>query len=92
MGDTGLEPVTPSLSSKRLTVLSGASKELATTPLAVCTPVCTSDTENPNAAPSAEPIGQLDKLASTLNALSPAERAALLALLQSAKPNEGDHA
>jgi len=61
-------------------------------PPVACGAACGGEAENANADPSVEPIGQLDKLASTLKALSPAERAALLALLQSAKPNEDDHA
>ena len=43
VGDTGLEPVTPSLSSKGTSIASGDTKGLTTTPSGACTAACTSD-------------------------------------------------
>ena len=49
VGDRGLEPPTPSLSSNRNHDASDSSKALALTPSAACTSACTSEGENANA-------------------------------------------
>jgi hypothetical protein len=53
MGDTGLEPVTPSLSSNGASIASENIAGLATTLSAACTNACTSEGENANAEPIA---------------------------------------
>ena len=45
VGDTGLEPVTPSLSSSGPSIVSGYNKELRAAQSAACTRACTSDAE-----------------------------------------------
>ena len=57
MGGRGLEPPTPSLSSKGTCNATGETKALTPTPSAVCTRVCTSEAENANAR---VPSGYLD--------------------------------
>jgi hypothetical protein len=66
--------VTPSVSSKGRGNATKTGKGLAEGTPSVCTPVCTSNTENVNA----DPLGQL---AAALLALSPADRARLAAML-----------
>src|SRR5262249_30100597 len=71
VGATGLEPVTPSVSSNGQPVASVDGEGVAASPPAVCTPVCTSPTAAAN----------LDALAAALLGLSPEDRARLAALL-----------
>jgi len=95
VGASGLEPPTPSLSSKGTSDASEAGKELASTPPAVCTSVCTSQAENANAgttdahqgtegegtaSAAASPGAGLAELAAALLTLSPADRARLAAI------------
>src|SRR6266704_330097 len=74
VGATGLEPVTPSVSSKGRCHASDSSKGLAEGDPAACTSDCTSEPENAHADP-------LETLAATLRNLSPADRARLAAML-----------
>jgi hypothetical protein len=74
MGATGLEPVTPSVSSKGQLDPSETSKGLAETLPPVCTPVCTSE-------PKPEQADPLAPLAAALLGLSAADRARLAAML-----------
>jgi hypothetical protein len=76
MGATGLEPVTPSVSSNSPPDASVADEALREIPSPVCTPVCTR---------IARTAGEdnLEKLAAALLHLSPAERARLAAILVS---------
>ena len=81
MGATGLEPVTPSLSSKGLCNASAENKGLTTSEDSRCTSGCTSEPESSNVA--------LDALAAAVSALSPEDRVRLVALLlnHSGKPD-----
>lgn len=91
MGGRGLEPPTPSLSNNRNSNASGNQQGLTSTPSAACTAACTSKDENansgtPNANRGTEGEGRgqgdsLAKLAASLLALSPADRARLAAML-----------
>ena len=86
VGDTGLEPVTPSLSSNSRHNASEANKGLASTPAAACTSACTSDAETGragglNAKAYADQEDPLTKLAAALLTLSPADRQRLAAML-----------
>jgi hypothetical protein len=74
MGATGLEPVTPSVSSKGTRGASLGTKEVAPSPSFRCTSGCTN---NPQTAVE----GDLEALAAALLALSPADCARLAALL-----------
>src|SRR5262249_60698020 len=74
MGATGLEPVTPSVSSKGTSDATEANKGLTETTPAVCTPVCTSEGES-------QQRDTVEVLAAALLGLSPADRARLAALL-----------
>jgi hypothetical protein len=74
MGATGLEPVTPSVSSKGIPDVSESSKGLAKSSPYACTAACTNSTDSPQADP-------VEALASALLALSPADKARLAALL-----------
>ena len=94
MGDTGLEPVTPSLSSKGTPNVSVATKALAETLADACTAACTSEAEKASAGPlDADPAGHqnqdekaeagdpLAKLADALLALDATDRERLAAML-----------
>jgi hypothetical protein len=83
MGATGLEPVTPSVSSKGQPVASDDGKGLAETPANVCTPVCTSEVKTQQGA-------SLDQLAAALLTLSPEDRAKLAALLLGQQTGQGE--
>jgi hypothetical protein len=74
MGATGLEPVTPSLSSKNSSNTSGTDKGLAATDPPACTPACTSEAKS-------DQIDPVAALAAALLSLSPTDRARLAALL-----------
>jgi hypothetical protein len=74
MGATGLEPVTPSLSSKNISNLSGANKELAASRDSGCTGGCTSEAKT-------QETDQVGALAAALLSLSSSDRARLAALL-----------
>jgi hypothetical protein len=79
MGATGLEPVTPSVSSKGTTDLTAASKEVTSSLPPVCTRVCTSDGKS-----------SIEALAGELLRLSDADRMKLVAmLLQGPRHGEG---
>jgi hypothetical protein len=80
MGATGLEPVTPSVSSNRNRGATLDGKGLAITPPDRCTTRCTSSTEIDLAA-----------LAAALLGLSPADRARLAAMLLGQTPGTGDN-
>jgi hypothetical protein len=82
VGATGLEPVTPSLSSEGRQDASESGKGLAESHPAVCTPVCTSEGKTDQADP-------LAALAAALLGLAPADRARLAALLVAAGKPEG---
>jgi len=96
VGDTGLEPVTPSLSSKGASNVSVDTKALTTTPSGACTTACTGEPENGNAgtqdadyrsegegfdATAACQGDPLAKLAAELGNLSEDDRARLVAML-----------
>ena len=81
VGDTGLEPVTPSLSSKRANNASENGQALAATGSAACTSACTSEAENVKAA---APETSLDALAAAVASLSAEDRAKLVAMLGNA--------
>jgi hypothetical protein len=74
MGATGLEPVTPSVSSKGHRVVSDSPQEVTERFPQVCTPVCTSNEKNNNE-------NGLEALAAALLGLSPEDRAKLAAML-----------
>jgi hypothetical protein len=74
VGATGLEPVTPSVSSNRNPDATLEGKGLAATPPDRCTTRCTGRAETANA-------GTVETLAAALLSLSPADRARLAALL-----------
>jgi hypothetical protein len=76
VGDTGLEPVTPSLSSKGTSNASVAIKELMTTPSCACTAACTSDTDLEQFA------AELQAVVDAWPSLSEATKQAILALIQ----------
>ena len=91
----GLEPTTPSLQSNSISAISLTNKELTSTPLPVCTRVCTSEGENANAdalyadqGNKGEGIGEssgsgdpLAAIAAAIAALSPADRQRLSSIL-----------
>ena len=88
--ETELESATSSLGSNKLAVVSIADKGLTSTPSPVCTRVCTSEPENDNAGTPDRDQGEgegndqgdrLDKLATALLTLSPADRQRLAAML-----------
>jgi hypothetical protein len=74
MGATGLEPVTPSVSSKGIIDASGNQQGLTADTSDRCTIRCTSEPQPANA-------GTVEALAAALLTLSPADRARLAALL-----------
>jgi hypothetical protein len=74
VGATGLEPVTPSVSSKGASNVSTVGKGLVESSPSVCTPVCTSEANPPQTDPVAA-------LAAALLGLSAADRARLAAML-----------
>jgi hypothetical protein len=74
MGATGLEPVTPSVSSKGPLNATTNQQGLTASPSDACTTACTSEPENANA-------GTVEALAAALLSLSPADRQRLAALL-----------
>jgi hypothetical protein len=74
VGATGLEPVTPSLSSEGSSDASESFKGLVASDQSVCTPVCTNETKTEQADPVAA-------LAAALLGLSPADHARLAAML-----------
>jgi hypothetical protein len=74
MGATGLEPVTPSVSSKETPDASGEGKGLTADLPDRCTPGCTNPAETPKA-------GTVEALAAALLGLSPDDRARLTAML-----------
>jgi hypothetical protein len=74
VGATGLEPVTPSVSSKGPSDASETGKGLVTAAPARCTSGCTSTSETANAA-------TVEALAVALLGLSAADRGRLVALL-----------
>jgi len=82
MGATGLEPVTPSLSSKGASVASIDNKEVAPTQQSGCTTGCTIDGKSEQTDPVAA-------LAAALGGLSPADRARLAALLTGQQTGQG---
>jgi hypothetical protein len=82
MGATGLEPVTPSLSSEGTSDASETAKGLVTTHPAACTAACTS--EPGNAQPNT-----LDALAAALLGLSQEDRTRLAAMLLAGNKTEG---
>ena len=89
VGDTGLEPVTPSLSSKGTSNASVDTKALTTTSSGACTAACTSEATDDDAcashdgAPDASDASQdmLERLAAELRKLLPADRERLAAML-----------
>jgi hypothetical protein len=83
MGATGLEPVTPSVSSKGTSDASETDKGVTAGAPFRCTSGCTSEGQTANADP-------LAPLAAALLALSPADRARLAALLTAATPGAGN--
>jgi hypothetical protein len=74
MGAIGLEPMTPSLSSKELTVPNQTDKALTTTDPLACTTACTPEGKTEKTDP-------VNALAAALLSLSPSDRAWLAALL-----------
>ena len=86
MGATGHEPVTPSVSSKGTPDASGTAEELTAAAPSACTTACTSTAETANA-------GTVEALAAALLALSPRDRARLVAMLlgQGAEGGTGDN-
>jgi len=77
MGATGLEPVTPSVSSRGRSNPSRKNKRLTATRGRACTAACTSSPEHGEAI-------TVEALAAALSKLSPADRARLADLM---KPN-----
>jgi hypothetical protein len=76
VGATGLEPVTPSVSSKGLPCASEANKGLAEISSSACTTACTSEAKLEQPDPVAA-------LAAALLGLSPEDQARLAAMLVS---------
>ena len=76
MGATGLEPVTPSVSSRGTSDATIASKQVTPTPSDACTTACTNLPKTTNAT-------DLDALATTISTLTPDERAQLATMLLS---------
>src|SRR5262249_34123578 len=74
VGATGLEPVTPSVSSRGHSDLSNEAADLKSPAPGACTPACTSDTNTANAT-------TLETLATVLLGLSVEDRAKLVAML-----------
>ena len=74
VGDTGLEPVTPSLSSCGHNDVSEDTKAFTSSPSAACPPACTSNANSGNEGP-------LDHLAEVILSLSPEDRSKLAELL-----------
>ena len=79
VGGTGLEPVTPSLSSNGTCDASIDSKALTPTTPAACTSACTSESKNANDPPPEDV--SLENLAAALAKLPQADRERLVAML-----------
>ena len=79
MGATGLEPVTPSVSSRGTRDATVASKQVTPMPSDACTAACTNSPKIDNAI-------DLDALADVLSSLTPEQRAKLSGLMEQA-PN-----
>jgi hypothetical protein len=90
MGDTGLEPVTPSLSSKGATVLNPDSKELAAMHSAVCTSVCTNDDANDEAILASDHVlaNDLAMVIAAWPTLAEPIRAGMLAMVRASAANQ----
>lgn len=91
--ETGFEPATSSLGSNNVTVTSGDSEEVTSTPSDACTCACTSKAENANAAPSTpgedrdaascqKQADPLTTIAKAIAGLSTADREQLEAILK----------
>jgi len=76
VGDTGLEPVTPSLSSLGMHDVSACTKGLTTTLFSVCTNVCTNYSKCVHRATP-------ERIAEAIRRLSPSDRKKLVEMLLS---------
>jgi hypothetical protein len=80
MGATGLEPVTPSVSSNSTRDASSKQQGVAESQAGRCTNGCTNTAQNAN-------VGTVEALAAALLGLSAADRARLAALLTESTQN-----
>src|SRR6516162_10021737 len=83
MGATGLEPVTPSVSSKGMPDTSETRKGLAKRTSDACTNACTSEAEKAN-------VGTVEALAAALLSLSAVDRVRIAALLTSKQAEQAE--